>query len=374
MSILLVILSVWKFIEVSGVDLQNIPREQAGALMLLGLTSLTSILNLCVGCFAVLPKVIRSEYVSIPVTDVSSTSHIAINDPASIASQPKRTPRASVWLMTLAKPERGILFWGTLMLVLSSVSQLAMPPIIGRVVDAVSGREKSSEELLQSILMLLGFFGFGSVFSFFRTWLFALAGQRVVARLRVDVFRALTIQDMAFFDEQRTGDLMSRLSSDTQVIQDAATVNFSMLLRFVVQILGATVALFMLSWRLTLVMLAIIPVVMIGTVAYGKYVRRIRKYYQEQLGLASAVAEEVLGSMRTVRSFSREEAVQKVYERNVHQTYTLGGRLAVASGAFVGVVGFIPQAAIAFVVWYGGTLVIEGSITIGLLTSFLLYT
>lgn len=135
--------------QVSGVDLQNIPREQAGALMLLGLTSLTSILNLCVGCFAVLPKVwlwhgmpphqchilnaqvIRSEYVSIPVTDVSSTSHIAINDPASIASQPKRTPRASVWLMTLAKPERGILFWGTLMLVLSSVSQLAMPPIIG---------------------------------------------------------------------------------------------------------------------------------------------------------------------------------------------------------------------------------------------------
>ena len=114
--------------------------------------------------------------------------------------------------------------------------------------------------LQDAILELIIIFGFGSIASFFRGWLYVLAGQRLVARLRCDLFRALTIQEIAFFDKNRTGDLISRLSSDTQVIQDAVTVNVSMALRFGLQIVGAIFALFSLSWKLTLVMLSVVPV------------------------------------------------------------------------------------------------------------------
>ena len=121
-------------------------------------------------------------------------------------------------------------------------------------------------------------------------------------------------------------------------------------------------------------LLMVPQVVMIGTVVYGKYVRDIRKTFQEELGKAASVAEEMLGSMRTVRAFSREEAVQKHYERSIHKTFSLGGKLALASGIFLGGVGFLPQVAIALVVWYGGSLVISGAMTVGILTSFMLYT
>jgi len=322
-------------------------------------------------------KAAETNYTALPLDEESAgPAYGATEGPeaAAAAAQTKVSPKTVSWLLTLARPERSLLVVGTVMLFLSGLSQLAMPYVFGRVVDAVGGPNQSAVRLRDSILELVVIFGFGSVASFFRGWLFTLAGQRLVARLRVSLFCALTAQEVAFFDTHRTGDLISRLSSDTQVIQDAATVNLSMLLRFGLQIVGAIVALFALSWKLTLVMLSVVPVVMIGTVAYGKYVRRIRKEFQEALGAASSVAEEVLGSMRTVRAFSSETEMQKVYERSIHKSYVLGGQMALASGLFIGGVGFLPQVAIALVVWYGGALVINGEMTVGVLTSFMLYT
>ena len=142
----------------------------------------------------------------------------------------------------------------------------------------------------------------GSIGAFFRDWLFNLAGQRLVARIRCQLFRAMVLQEIAFFDAERCGDLLNRLSSDTAVIQSTFTVNIAMLIRYVVQIIGSLVIMMVVSWRLTLVLLAVVPAVAIGAVVYGRRAKQYSKAFQDRLADAATTAEQNLSSMRTVRS------------------------------------------------------------------------
>eukprot|EP01006_Ploeotia_vitrea_P022679 TRINITY_DN55085_c0_g1_i1.p1 TRINITY_DN55085_c0_g1~~TRINITY_DN55085_c0_g1_i1.p1 ORF type:complete len:672 (+),score=33.48 TRINITY_DN55085_c0_g1_i1:556-2571(+) len=285
-----------------------------------------------------------------------------------------RLKTAALRLLGLARGERHLLATGTFLLFISSLCSLAMPFFFGKVVNAVTSTDHAKEKLTEAILTLMGIFAVGSLASFGRAWCFTLSGQRLVARVRSDLFFAIVRQEIAYFDKQRTGDLTSRLSSDTQVIQNAATTNISMFIRYCVQIVGAIVMLFTLSWMLTLVMLSVVPFVAIGTVVYGRYVQKVQKKFQEELGKANSVAEECISNLRTVRSFSRESEAYRRYERAIHEAFKLGAGLARAQGLFTGIVGFTPQVAIAGVIWFGGWLVIQGKLSVGTLTAFMLYT
>ena len=132
-------------------------------------------------------------------------------------------------------------------------------------------------------------YAMGAIASFFRSWAFTLAGQRLVARVRTILFESIVSQEVAFFDVTRTGELTNRLASDTQVIQNACTVNLSMLARYTVQIFGSIAIMLGVSWRLTLVLLSVVPAVAIGAVAYGRKVKVIRKEFQDRLADASTV-------------------------------------------------------------------------------------
>jgi len=289
-------------------------------------------------------------------------------------------------------------------LLVTSLTQAALPFIVGVLVDALVEGERPTaipcdpqnprgffdfpqlygiyvvvdrtpeEALNHSIVLLLILFTVSSVFALIRAWLFTLAGQRVVARLRRSVFNAIVTQEVGFFDKTRTGDMTSRLTSDTQVIQNAVTSNISMLVRYLVQILVSVIILFILSWQLSLVMFAVVPFVAIGAVIYGKYIQKLQKEFQDNLAAATSVAEEVISNVRTVRAFSKEARSQELYGQAIHKTYLTGRTIAIAFGLFQGVLGFVPQCAIALILWYGGTLVLNGTISTGLLTSFLLYT
>ncbi|XP_032239123.2 ABC transporter B family member 25 [Nematostella vectensis] len=275
-------------------------------------------------------------------------------------------------LSTLAYPELGILFIATLALMVSAGSQIAAPYFFGQVIS--SAIQPGMNALNRTILTLLGLYVGGSIAAMIRAWLFTLAGQRLVARIRRELFNAIIKQEVAFFDTNRTGELINRLSSDTQVIQNAVTVNVSMLLRYIVQIIGSLVFMFTLSAKLTGVLISVIPIVGVGAQKYGQFVQGLRKKFQDELGNASTVAEESIGSIRTVRSFSQEKKTMKLYAEAIHESYLVGARLAIASGAFSGVVMAVGQAAIVLVLWYGGKLVNEGEMNVGILTAFALYT
>jgi ABC-type multidrug transport system fused ATPase/permease subunit len=143
---------------------------------------------------------------------------------------------------------------GTIALLLSTAFSLAMPALFGQLIDDVSLEDGSKSELNATVTVIAVVVILSAFFTFFRGLFFTLAGERVVARLRARLFWAITNQEIAFFDKEKTGELMNRLSSDTTVLQTACTVNISIGLRNTLQILVCIAVLFALSWELTLVM------------------------------------------------------------------------------------------------------------------------
>ncbi|CAH1801610.1 unnamed protein product, partial [Owenia fusiformis] len=151
-------------------------------------------------------------------------------------------------------------------------------------------------------------------------------------------------------------------------------VNMSMLVRYILQIIGSLVFMFILNAKLTGVLLSVVPVVSLGAVQYGKFLKKMRQQFQDRLADASTTAEEAISSLRTVRTFAGETKVVDHYDVDVDKSYQVGKKLALATGVFEGVIGCLSSGAICLVLWYGGKLVFEKELTAGILTAFLLYT
>eukprot|EP01135_Chromosphaera_perkinsii_P001074 Nk52_evm24s158 gene=Nk52_evmTU24s158 len=288
----------------------------------------------------------------------------------------KRRRRASTFmkLLKMAWPEKKYLFPGMIALVISSISSLISPRYCGHMLDAISGEKKDYDEFLNAILVLVFIYTIGSIASFFRSWLFTMSGYRYVTRLREKLHGSIITQEIGFFDTTPTGDLVSRLTSDCQALQNAVSVNISMLVRYTVQIVGSLAVMFSISWKLTCVMLVVVPVVAVGAVIYGKYVKGVRSKFQNELASASTLASEFFGNIRTVRAFSNDARAHRYFCGAIERTYKTGKRLSMASGIFAGCVEGLSQYAIVFVLWYGGTLVVANEISVGVLASFMLYT
>lgn len=288
-------------------------------------------------------------------------------------------------LLALARPEMRSLIWGTIALVIASAMALMYPVVVEGLFDTINGtgagttvagagKAVDDGSIDRAVILLISLFAIGACFSAIRAYLFTVAGERIVARLRTDLYGAILAQEVGFFDQRRTGELLNRLSSDTTVLQNTVTVNLSMLLRFIVMGIGAVGFLFYTSWRLTLVTLAIIPVVAIGGAVFGRSLRRLATQFQDALAGSTEVAEETISGIRTVRAFAREEQEVQRYGAAVERSFQVAKKRALYIGAFRAVVGFGGYFAIAVVLWYGGHLLADGVITIGKLTSFLLYT
>jgi ABC-type multidrug transport system fused ATPase/permease subunit len=181
-------------------------------------------------------------------------------------------------------------------------------------------------------------------------------------------------QDIAFFDETRTGELTNRLASDTTVLQNTVSTNISMALRFMATVIGGIGCLIYTSPWLTLLMISVVPPVALGAVAYGRRVRKLSREVQDALARGSEVAEEALSGIRTVRAFAAEPSEVKRYEARVDASFALARTRVITTARFMAVASFASYCAAALVLWRGGHMVIDGELSAGKLTSFLIYT
>lgn len=278
-------------------------------------------------------------------------------------------------LLYLAYPERYILGLATLALFISASADIVTPGLFGSLIQTISVT-KDEKELNKTTLLLCLLFVVSSTFAMIRGALYTLAGERLVARFRVRLFDSIIHQTIAFFDENQSGELQSRLSSDTSSIQNAVTVNVSMSLRWLVSAIVSLVVIFIISWKLSLTMLTVVPAVGIGATIYGRFVRDLSTRYQDALAKAADQAEEAFGNVRTVRSFAQESREVKKYRIRVRESYRQGRRRAWAYGFFLGGIGLLSYLSVALVLWVGGRMVIRetDNLTSAGLTSFLLYT
>ncbi|KAL0424512.1 UNVERIFIED_CONTAM: ABC transporter B family member 27 [Sesamum radiatum] len=306
------------------------------------------------------------------------------NNPETDLEQGNEVEAANVGfsrVFLLAKPDAGKLIVGTIALLVASTSSLLIPKFGGRIIDIVSRDIKSPDEQAQAldevkntILAIFSIVLIGSLSTALRTWLFSSASERVVARLRKNLFSHLIQQEIAFFDVTRTGELLSRLSEDTQIIKNAATTNLSEALRNVTTALIGIGFMFSSSWKLTLLALAVVPIISVGVRQSGRYLRELSHATQAAAAVAASIAEESFGAIRTVRSFAREQHAISGYSEKVDETLELGLRQARMVGLFFGGLNAASTLSVIVVVIYGAYLTIMGHLTAGSLTSFILYS
>lgn len=275
-------------------------------------------------------------------------------------------------LMQLSRKEWPLLGWGLLFLAISSSALLVYPHTIKKIIDEAIA-QKDQSQLNFAALLAVGVFAIQSVTSALRYYFFTLAGEKTVKRLRDRLFGQILGQDITFFDQQKTGELIGRLSSDTAVLQNALSVNISMLVRALVQALGGVFMLFLTSAKLTVFILIIIPPLGFLAARFGKKVKSISKRAQDALAKSSGVAEEGIGGVRTVKAFAQEKFEKDRYHSRLEASFSLSKEKIKEVARFTNLVSLVGLTAVVFIVWYGGTLVIKGEMSVGTLTSFLLY-
>ncbi|MBL9036929.1 MAG: ATP-binding cassette domain-containing protein [Archangium sp.] len=280
-------------------------------------------------------------------------------------------------LYALAWPERWPLALATFFLAISSAGTLAFPKAAGALLDSSLTGANGQVDLAKVdhlAMILVGIFIATSIASAARFVVYSRAGERIVSRLRVDLYASLMKQETAFFDGQKTGELSSRLSSDASVLQNTVTANVSMVLRNIATVTGSLAMLAVTSSKLTLMMLAVVPPVALGAVMYGRRVRKLSKQAQDALAKASDVAVESLAGIRTVRSFAAEAKEVSRYRRAIDESRALSFTRIRLGGIFFGVSSFAAFSSGAFVFWYGARMVASGVMSAGDLLTFLMYT
>ncbi|XP_004508658.1 ABC transporter B family member 25 [Cicer arietinum] len=284
-------------------------------------------------------------------------------------------------VFSLAKPEAGKLVIATVALLIAATSSILVQKFGGKIIDIVSGDIRTPEEkdaaldaVKSTILQIFLIVVLGSVCSALRAWLFYSASERVVARLRKNLFGHLVNQEIAFFDVTRTGELLSRLSEDTQIIKNAATTNLSEALRNLSTAFIGLSFMFATSWKLTLLALAVVPVISVAVRKFGRFLRELSHKTQAAAAVASSIAEESFGAIRTVRSFAQEDYEIERYSEKVNETLNLGLKQAKVVGLFSGGLNAASTLSVIVVVIYGANLTIKGAMTSGDLTSFILYS
>jgi ATP-binding cassette subfamily B protein len=207
-----------------------------------------------------------------------------------------------------------------------------------------------------------------------RYYLFSVAGERIVTRLREAIYRSIIEQEIAFFDARRTGELTSRLTADATVVQNTVSVNLSMGLRHLVIVVGGLALLTASSFRLTMLMLALVPPVALGAVIVGRRMSKLARAAQDALARANEAAEETIAGIRTVRSFAREDAEVGRYRERIWESFRVSRRRIRVMAVFIGAMTLAGFGSVSAVLWFGGRMVMADRLTVGELASFILYT
>jgi subfamily B ATP-binding cassette protein MsbA len=257
-------------------------------------------------------------------------------------------------------------------LLLSVAIALAFPQIVRRLLDAafVSG----NGALLNRIALgLLGLFLLQAALNYVQVYLLTMTSERIVAELRRDLFAHLVRLSPGFFTEQRTGELTSRLSADTAVLQTVISYNLSEFARQTLFLIGGVVLLTMTHPTLAATTLAVVPIVVGAAFLFGRMLRRASAGVQDRIAEATGTAEEAFSQIRTVQSFTREAEETLRYTGHMAHVIAAAMDRAKIRAAFFGILTFCAFGAVVAVLWQGGRLVLAGALTAGALVSFMLY-
>eukprot|EP00794_Sanderia_malayensis_P016856 gene16856-18555_t len=276
-----------------------------------------------------------------------------------------------LWLFTLA----------SLAALAVAVVNIKLPHLLGELINAISSLTTEHDEnisafavLYKPSLKLIWNFSLQAGLTFVYITLLSSFGERFAARLRIALFQSLVNQDIAFFDAHKTGEIVNRLTADVQDFKSAFKQCISQGIKSVTQTIGSVGMLYLVSPKLTSIMLLMVPgIVLVGSIL-GSVLRRLSRRAQEQVANATAVADESLGNIRTVRAFAMEHKETCWYNEEVEKSRHLNELLGAGIGMFQGLSNFAINGMTLVVLYSGGMLMDSNEISPGDLMGFLMAT
>ncbi|KAF9243286.1 hypothetical protein DTO027I6_7607 [Penicillium roqueforti] len=293
----------------------------------------------------------------------------------------KKSGVSEIWrLLKIARPESKALGFAFFFLLISSSITMAVPFSIGKIMDsATKGVTEGGSELFGLSMPMFytalgGILLIGAGANYGRIIILRIVGERIVARLRSKLFRQTFVQDAEFFDANRVGDLISRLSSDTIIVGKSITQNLSDGLRAAVSGAAGFSLMAYTSAKLSMILLVLLPPIGLGALFYGRAIRNLSRKIQKNLGSLTKIAEERLGNVKTSQSFAGEVIEVRRYNKQVRKIFELGKKESLISATFFSSTGLMGNMTILTLLYVGSGMVQSGAISIGELTSFLMYT
>jgi len=287
----------------------------------------------------------------------------------------KSSLRKLLGIFRFVLPYKGIFVTGLIALVFSSATTLTFPFLAGKLIDVASGKGGFFLSSINQIaLALIGVLLFQSVFSFIRAYTFSVVSEKTLADLRLSVYQKIIWLPMTFFDNRRVGELLSRISSDVGTLQDTFTTTLAELLRQILTLVIGVTIILILTPKLTVFMVLTFPVLVIGALIFGKFIRKLSKKTQDQLANTNVIVEETMQSIAVVKSFTNEIFEVGRYKKSLMEVVKTAIYGAKYRSFFISFIILAIFGGIVGVIWYGGVLVETGEISVGKLISFVLYT
>lgn len=290
-------------------------------------------------------------------------------------------------------------FLGLVFLFLTAATALVFPKLLGELIGIIGGEKsmtsmttlvpvgKHNPDLLSPDvkvrlmaaantvgIQLIILFTFQAIFSFFRVLTFSQATENMLAKLRQESFSRLLRMPMTYFSKSQSAELSSRLSSDISQIGDTLTTGIAEFLRQFIIILGGITMICVISWKLALIMLAIVPPVAIITVVFGRKIRKHSKSVQEKVGESTIIVTESLQGIANVKSFTNESHEIARYKKSTLTIVQEAIRFAISRGSFFSFIIFCLFGSMMVMVWFGVRMAITDELNLGQMMSFLFLT
>ena len=303
----------------------------------------------------------------------------------------KENLRQTLILFTYLKPYRAKFILGLIFIALSAFTTSLFPLFLGKMIDAASpgaaipamnnigsqfgmGLKNIHWSLNTTLLLIFIQLGVQTIFSFMRVYLLTEAGEKSLADMRKDVYSKLLTMPMSFFTEKRVGELSNRISSDLSQIQDAISFTLAEFLRGIFTLVIGLVFIFWISAKLALVMLAVVPILAVLAVLFGKRIRKMARRAQDQLADSGTIVQETFQGISIVKAFTSEFYEVGRYVKSIRAVVVTAITNARYRGAFISFMIFSVFGTIAFVMWFGAGMIQTGELTMGSLTMFVIFS
>jgi ABC-type multidrug transport system fused ATPase/permease subunit len=282
-----------------------------------------------------------------------------------------QTKRRLATLYRLARPYKAQTLLAIVSLLGATVVALAPPYLVGRTIDHVRHGATSDLGWLVALFVVAG--GLAIAFTYGQTYFTGWTGERMLADLRNQLFRHLQRLSLGFYERNRAGVIISRLTNDVEALDQLVTDGVTSLVQNTLTLALSAIILFFLDWRLALATLSVVPLVALATAWFRKRSGRAYRVVRETLGAVTATLAEDIAGMRVLQSFTRERAAQKNFTDVADRYRQANMQTVVLNGIYFPAVDFLSSAATAVVLGYGGWLAFNGQVSIGTLVAFLGY-